>query len=123
MKKVDTAFRGGNTLILPCDFSGIRSSFNCILGGERAAIAPDSEERKGITMKLTCALTRLPNGQWSARHNGKALGRVEVTAASREDVLSKLRDELQYRIEWCPCSGVSGDTVELEVSEESSRQK
>jgi hypothetical protein len=26
-----------------------------------------------------------------------------------------MRDEWQYRIEWCPCSGVSGDTVELQV--------
>jgi hypothetical protein len=29
-----------------------------------------------------------------------------------------MRNELQYRIEWCPCSGVSGDTVELQVREE-----
>lgn len=29
-----------------------------------------------------------------------------------------MRNELQYRIELCPCSGVSGDTVELQVSED-----
>jgi hypothetical protein len=28
-----------------------------------------------------------------------------------------MRDELQYRIELCPCSGVSGDSVALEVEE------
>jgi hypothetical protein len=28
-----------------------------------------------------------------------------------------MRDELQYRIELCPCSAVSGDTVELQVAE------
>jgi hypothetical protein len=28
-----------------------------------------------------------------------------------------MRNELQYRIELCPCSGVSGDTVELHVEE------
>ena len=28
-----------------------------------------------------------------------------------------MRDELQYRSEWCPCSGVSGDTLEIQVSE------
>jgi hypothetical protein len=49
------------------------------------------------------------------------LGTVEVSAPSREEALTKMRDELQYRIEWCPCSGVSGDTVELQVREEGSR--
>jgi archaemetzincin len=29
---------------------------------------------------------------------------------------------LQYRIEWCPCSGASGGTVELQVREEGSRR-
>jgi hypothetical protein len=42
---------------------------------------------------------------------------VEVSASSREDALRKMRNELQYRIELCPCSGVSGDTVELLVHE------
>jgi hypothetical protein len=32
-------------------------------------------------------------------------------------VLTKMRDELQYRIEWCPCSGAAGDTVKLQVRE------
>jgi hypothetical protein len=36
---------------------------------------------------------------------------------SRDEALTKMRNELQYRIEWCPCSGVSGDTVELQVKE------
>ena len=31
-----------------------------------------------------------------------------------------MRNELQYRSEWCPCSGASADTVELQVSEDSS---
>jgi hypothetical protein len=72
-------------------------------------------------MKLTCSLSRMANGKWLARHTGTSLGRVEVTAPTREEVLSKMRDELQYRIEWCPCSGVSGPTVELQVQEEGRR--
>ena len=32
----------------------------------------------------------------------------------------RMRNELQYRSEWCPCSGASADTVELRVSEDSS---
>jgi hypothetical protein len=31
-----------------------------------------------------------------------------------------MRNELQYRNEWCPCSGASADTVELQVTEDSS---
>jgi hypothetical protein len=69
-------------------------------------------------MKLTCTVVRRPNGQWLARHAGSSLGTVEVTGSSREEALTKIRNELQYRIEWCRCSGVSGDTVELLIEEE-----
>jgi hypothetical protein len=46
---------------------------------------------------------------------------VEVTAPTREEALTKMRNELQYRIELCPCSGAWGDTVELQVREEEAR--
>jgi len=72
-------------------------------------------------MKLTCNLSHLPNGKWLARHTGASTGQVEVTAPTREEALTKMRDELQYRIEWCPCSGASGDTVELLVREQGGR--
>ena len=72
-------------------------------------------------MKLTCTLSHLANGNRLARHNGSSTGQVEVTAPTREEALTKMRNELQYRIEWCPCSGASGDTVELQVQEEGGR--
>src|SRR5215831_8355230 len=72
-------------------------------------------------MKLTCTVSRLPNSKWLARHTGSSVGQVEVTAPTREEALTKMRNELQYRIEWCPCSAVSGDTVELQVREEGGR--
>ena len=72
-------------------------------------------------MKLTCTVSRLASGKWLARHAGSSTGQVEVTARTREEALTKLRDELQYRIELCPCSGVSGPTVELQVQEEGGR--
>jgi hypothetical protein len=68
-------------------------------------------------MKAPCTILRLPSGVWSVRHSSSALGVVDISALSREDALRKMREELQYRIELCPCSGVSGDTVVLEVSE------
>jgi hypothetical protein len=72
-------------------------------------------------MQLTCTVSRLPNGKWLARHAGSSTGQVEVTAPTREEAVAKMRDELQYRIESCPCSGASGDTVELLVREDGGR--
>jgi hypothetical protein len=72
-------------------------------------------------MKLTCTISHLANGIWLARHTGSSMGQVEVTAPTRVEALTKMRDELQYRIELCPCSGVSGPTVELHVREEGGR--
>ena len=65
-------------------------------------------------MKAPCML-RVQNGIWSAHHRSAALGTAAVTARSREEALNKMQNELQYRIELCPCSGVSGDTVVVEV--------
>ena len=72
-------------------------------------------------MKAPCTLTRMWNGSWLIHHSSSSLGTVEVSGSSREEALTKMRNELQYRIELCPCSGVSGDTVELQVSENSGR--
>ena len=72
-------------------------------------------------MKLTCTLSHLANGKWLARHTGSSTGRVEVTAPTRDEALTKMRDELQYWIEWCPCTGASRDVVELQVRENGGR--
>jgi len=71
-------------------------------------------------MKAACTLSRMRNGRWLVRHSSSILGTVEVSGFSREEALTDMRNELQYRSEWCPCSGASADTVELQVSEESS---
>jgi hypothetical protein len=60
------------------------------------------------------------NGTWLVRHSSSILGTVEVSGFSREQALADMRNELQYRSEWCPCSGASADTVELQVSEDPS---
>src|SRR6516225_5315313 len=76
-------------------------------------------------MKLTCTVSRQAKDKWLARHTGSSTGQVEVTAPTRDEALTKMRNELQYRIEWCPYIGASGDTVELQVwaSEPLVRQK
>jgi hypothetical protein len=69
-------------------------------------------------MRAACTLGRAQNGAWLVRHASPALGTVAVSAPSREEALTKMRNELQYRSELCPCSGASADTVVLQVSEE-----
>jgi len=65
-------------------------------------------------MKFPCTVKHLDNGRWLARSTGSRLGTVEVSAASRAEALEKLRGELRFRAELCPCSGVPDDYVELE---------
>src|SRR5206468_6855144 len=36
-------------------------------------------------------------------------------ARSEAEALEKIRAEIRYRIEWCPCTGVDEDYVQLEV--------
>jgi hypothetical protein len=85
--------------------------------GPVKAMRQATSERKR-TMKAACTVGRMPDGAWLVRHSSAALGTVEASALSREEALAKMRDELQYRSEWCPCSGVSGDSIELQVSED-----
>src|SRR5436189_125062 len=73
-------------------------------------------------MKAPCTLSRMQNGTWLVQHSS-SLGTVEVSAGTRDEALTKMQNELQYRIELCPCSGVSGDTVELRVSDEDGSNK
>ncbi|OAI55972.1 hypothetical protein AYO47_02310 [Planctomyces sp. SCGC AG-212-M04] len=72
-------------------------------------------------MKATCTISRTPDGVWLARHESADLGEVEVRGSSSEEALKKMQRELQHRIELCPCSGVSGDTVEVELSSSSGK--
>jgi hypothetical protein len=65
-------------------------------------------------MKFHCTMHE-QNGQWVVRHEGAQAGRVEVSAASREAALEKLRGELRYRLELCPCTGETYQHLEIEL--------
>jgi hypothetical protein len=69
-------------------------------------------------MRFPCTVRRLTDGRWLVRCVGSALGTVEATADTRDQALVKMRGELRYRVELCPCSGVSDDYVELEIKGE-----
>ena len=71
-------------------------------------------------MKATCTLSRMRDGTWLVRHSSSTLGTVELSGPTREEALTDMRNELQFRSEWCPCSSASPDMVELQVNEDSS---
>jgi hypothetical protein len=45
------------------------------------------------------------------------VGQVQATAATRDEAIEKMRGELRYRLELCPCSGESYQHVEVEIVE------
>lgn len=65
-------------------------------------------------MRFRCMLTRR-DGRWLIRHEGE-LGVVEASAETREAALEKMRGELRYRLELCPCSGESYQHIEIELA-------
>ena len=68
-------------------------------------------------MKFSCTVTQRANGLWSVRHEGESVGTVEVTAPTKDQALEKMRGELQYRLELCPCTGESYRHLTIEISE------
>ncbi len=36
-------------------------------------------------------------------------------ASTEAEALEKIRREIRYRIEWCPCTGVEDDYVQLQI--------
>ena len=36
-------------------------------------------------------------------------------ASTEAEALEKIREEIRYRIEWCPCTGVEDDYVQLAI--------
>lgn len=68
-------------------------------------------------MQFACEFKRRDDGQWTARHTGGDLGTVQVTAATREQAAGKLKDEIRYRLEICPCTGELYDTVTIQLVE------
>jgi hypothetical protein len=69
-------------------------------------------------MKFPCTLKQI-GSRWAARHEGGDLGVVEAQADSRQQALEKLRGELRYRLEICPCTGESYQHIDVEIVEQS----
>ena len=68
-------------------------------------------------MKISSIILRKSDGQWTLLHESPEIGRVEVTAPTREQAVEKLRGEIRYRLELCPCSGDSYQHIKIEISD------
>ena len=67
-------------------------------------------------MKYRCQLSR-SGDRWQARHESPEIGQLSVTGASRDEAIEKLRGELRYRLELCPCTGESYQHLEVQIVE------
>jgi hypothetical protein len=68
-------------------------------------------------MRFPCAISRTADGQWFVRHDSTQWGVVAAHASSRDEAIEKIRNEIRYRLELCPCSGESYQHVVVEVTE------
>ena len=68
-------------------------------------------------MRFSCTITRLSGGSWAIRCDSADVGQVQATAATRAEAIEKMRGELRYRLELCPCSGESYQYIEVEIVE------
>jgi hypothetical protein len=70
-------------------------------------------------MRFPCTISHRGR-QWVARHQSAEWGEVAAQASSREEAIEKLRGELRYRLEICPCTGESYQHIDVEIVEERS---
>jgi hypothetical protein len=65
------------------------------------------------SMVFRVSVEEAGDGEWVA-HCGEPS--AYARGLSPANALDKLRDEIRYRLEYCPCSGVDDDFVELEIT-------
>ncbi|HZN92167.1 MAG TPA: hypothetical protein VFB81_05660 [Myxococcales bacterium] len=53
-------------------------------------------------MKYPVTVKKLIDGQWQARCMASVVGEVVSLANDREDALERMRNEIRYRLEFCP---------------------
>ncbi|MBN92648.1 MAG: hypothetical protein CL928_01040 [Deltaproteobacteria bacterium] len=75
-----------------------------------------------MSVRFPCTIKPLIDGAWQARCMASAIGTVVVEADSREEALDQMRDEIRFRVEFCPCSAVADDYVQLDVTEQFDRR-
>jgi hypothetical protein len=72
---------------------------------------------RNAQVKFPATLKKLIDGTYQVRSIGSIAGEVTVVGNTREAAIARATDEIRYRIEWCPCSAVSDEFVELDLRE------
>jgi hypothetical protein len=62
------------------------------------------------------------NGRFYARCNAAPNGVAEAYGATAEEAVDKLRKEIRYRLELCPCSALGDQDVVVEVRDRVTRK-
>lgn len=68
-------------------------------------------------MRFPCTFRHTAGGQWALTHESPEVGRIELTAPTRDEALERLRAEIRYRLELCPCSRESYQHIQIEISD------
>ena len=66
-------------------------------------------------MRYRATVKPLIDGRYYARCNAAPQGLAEGHGSSEDSALEQLRKAIRYQLEFCPCSGVADDFVELEI--------
>src|SRR4029453_5567206 len=69
-----------------------------------------------VVMRVGCPPAPPPAG-WLGLHESRDVGRVEVKAPTRDEVIEKIKGEIRYRLELCPCTGETYQHIDVEVIE------
>jgi len=68
-------------------------------------------------MRFPCKIERVAGGGWAGMHESREVGEVKVLADTQEAAIEKLKGEIRYRLELCPCTGETYQHIEVEIVE------
>lgn len=73
-------------------------------------------------MRFLCTLKQNETGEWLGSYQGSTdgageVGPIQVAANNRDQAVEKLRNEIRYQLELCPCTGESYPHIDLEIVE------
>jgi len=66
-------------------------------------------------MRYTVSIKQTSSNEYIAQTIGEP--ECHATGQTREEALNAIRDEIRYHVEFCPCSFVGDDYVQLDVTE------
>ena len=76
------------------------------------------DAKEGDPVEYPAVVKRLPDGRHYARCNSAPQGLAEAYGNSRDEAVDTLRKEIRYQLEYCPCSAVADEYVELRIAEQ-----